>query len=367
MIKNNTRNWALVIGGVILLLLLYYFRTVVAYIIGAWILSLLGQPLMNVLVMKTPLGRFKGGRSIGALLVLLLFVVGIVLYAILFIPLVIHQVDILSNVDYNAFGKLLAEPLEQLKIWLESKGLLNVGDLKTQDNVQNFLLSWIDPSKITAVLGSFLFGLKDALVGLFSIFFIAFFFLREQGLFMSGLKMVVPQSYEAQVEQAVKEATRLLTRYFGGELLRMISMVSFIFLALSLAGIPNALFIAFFAGIMNIIPYVGSLLGALFGIFVTLTNSIDSASGLAILSRLGTVAIIFMLAQLLDNFVLQPVIFSSRIKAHPLEIFLVFLVGAQIGGLFGMLLAIPTYTVIRVVAKVFFSHFKLVRKLTQNM
>ncbi len=366
MIKNNTRNWAFGIGTVFVLFLLYYFRTVVSYIIIAWVLSLLGQPILNFMLEKTPLGRWKSGRSIGAFLVLVLFVFVIIVYALLFIPLIIHQVDILTNVDYNALGQTLAEPYSQFKEWMHQRGLLSGSDVDTQE-IQKYVLSLIDPSKLTAMLGAFLFGIKDILVGLVSVFFIAFFFLKEKRLFMGGVQSFVPQAYESQVEEAVKEATFLLTRYFGGELMRMFSMVSFIFLLLSFFGVKNALFIAFFAGIINIIPYVGSLLGAIFGLFVTLTNNLHDPFSAVLLPKLITVGGVFMAAQMLDNFVLQPVIFSSRVKAHPLEIFLVFLVGAQIAGLLGMLIAIPSYTVLRVIAKVFFSHFKVVRKLTEKM
>ena len=71
--------------------------------------------------------------------------------------------------------------------------------------------------------------------------------------------------------------------------------------------------------------------------------------------------------QLLDNFILQPQIFSASVKAHPLEIFICVLVGAKIGGILGMVLAIPVYTVLRVIAKVFLSEFKIVQKITGGM
>jgi predicted PurR-regulated permease PerM len=71
--------------------------------------------------------------------------------------------------------------------------------------------------------------------------------------------------------------------------------------------------------------------------------------------------------QLLDNLLLIPFIFSNSVLAHPLEIFLVILMGSQLYGIIGMVLAIPTYTVIRVIAKEFLNKFKLVQKLTGKM
>jgi len=74
-----------------------------------------------------------------------------------------------------------------------------------------------------------------------------------------------------------------------------------------------------------------------------------------------------MVMQLLDNFILQPNIFSKSVKAHPLEIFIVVLMGAKIGGIIGMVVAIPIYTVLRVLAKVFLSEFKVVQSITKGI
>jgi len=71
--------------------------------------------------------------------------------------------------------------------------------------------------------------------------------------------------------------------------------------------------------------------------------------------------------QLLDNFVLQPTIYGKSVKAHPLEIFIVVLIGAKLGGILGMVLAIPMYTILRVLGKVFFSEFKIVQRITSTI
>ena len=69
----------------------------------------------------------------------------------------------------------------------------------------------------------------------------------------------------------------------------------------------------------------------------------------------------------MDDFILQPTLYSERVKAHPLEIFVVILIAGSVAGIVGMLLAIPAYTVLRVFAKEFFSQVSLVRKLTKQM
>ena len=73
---------------------------------------------------------------------------------------------------------------------------------------------------------------------------------------------------------------------------------------------------------------------------------------------------IFAITQMVDNFLYQPIIYSKSIKSHPLEIFIVLIMAGHIGGIFGMLVAIPAYTVIRVIAIEFFSHVKSIKRLT---
>lgn len=83
-----------------------------------------------------------------------------------------------------------------------------------------------------------------------------------------------------------------------------------------------------------------------------------------------TVAIIIgslIFIKILDDFVLQPTLYSERVQAHPLEIFLVILIAGSMAGIWGMLLAIPSYTVLRVFAREFFSEYGLVKRLTGQM
>ncbi|MEZ5197758.1 MAG: AI-2E family transporter [Bacteroidales bacterium] len=75
----------------------------------------------------------------------------------------------------------------------------------------------------------------------------------------------------------------------------------------------------------------------------------------------------FLVANLIDNMILQPLIYSTSVKAHPIEIFLVILMAGSLAGIPGMILAIPGYTVLRIIAKQFFSQSKLVQKITANI
>jgi predicted PurR-regulated permease PerM len=85
------------------------------------------------------------------------------------------------------------------------------------------------------------------------------------------------------------------------------------------------------------------------------------------LPLLGLMLVVFISVQVIDNILFQPLIYASSVLAHPLEIFIVLLIAGSVAGILGMFLAIPAYTVIRVIAKEFFNNFKLVKRLTENI
>jgi predicted PurR-regulated permease PerM len=129
----------------------------------------------------------------------------------------------------------------------------------------------------------------------------------------------------------------------------MTSIFTIAFAGLSILNIKYAASIALFAAVSNLIPYLGPILGASFGIIVGLSTS---GSGIFIsneyLVLIFKIIAVFTTVQLTDNLILQPLIFSKSVKAHPLEIFIVIFAGATIAGIPGMIAAIPAYTVIRV-------------------
>ena len=120
-------------------------------------------------------------------------------------------------------------------------------------------------------------------------------------------------------------------------------------------------------GILNIIPYVGPLMGGAIGTILGLILKYSSAVpiGLDVNFWVFTVLLIaiFCFTQLIDNILYQPLIYSTSIKATPLEIFIVLLIVGHIGGPMAMIVAIPCYTVVRVIAFRFFRHIKAIRRL----
>ena len=364
--KINSRYLALLFGLLVLALILYYFSTIVAYVLVAWVLSMIGQPLMRFFQQHIKIGRFQAGSATSAMLTILCyFLVSFFLFW-LFVPLIVEQARNLAEVEYGAIGAALEDPLNQLSQWLHRLGLLPE-HVSAVDQFMEITAGWIQPASLGDFFSSLIGVAGNVLFAIFSVVFITFFFLKEQGLFERFIVTVTPPQYEDEISRAITSITHLLTRYFSGILLQITIITLLVSLALSLLGVKNALLIGFFAAVINVVPYLGPIIGAVLGIFITISSNLDLEFYTQMLPLLIKVAAVFGVLQLIDNFILQPYIFSTSVMAHPLEIFIVVLIGAQLNGILGMILAIPSYTVLRVVARGVLSEFKVVQKLTGSI
>lgn len=235
------------------------------------------------------------------------------------------------------------------------------------DNLKHQLFSFFSPSRIMGLFGNLVGVVGNFSVGLASVTFMLFFFLRDEDLFVRATLAFVPAKMDEEVRTVISRIRRLLTRYFVGMVLEIAGITLYVWAFLSLLGVPNALLLAFMAALLNTIPYLGPLIGAVFGAVLTVTANLDADFMSVTLPLLIKVILVFWTMQMLDNYFLQPWIFSQSVMAHPMEIFLVIVIGAKFSGVIGMVLAVPVYTVLRVIAAEFLSKFRVVRELTGQM
>jgi predicted PurR-regulated permease PerM len=359
---NLNRNLLLALGGLLLAAILFYFRGIVLYILLAWVLSLLGAPLMRIFKRYINVGKINIGNDGAAILTLATFYAILVLFFLLFVPPVVKQATALTNIDYQQLEQRLQKPFMDIDLKMHEFGFLGPSEslgTKLKDAFQN----WFDPVKLGGYASGAISTAGNVLVLISVVSFILFFFLRDHDLFDEMVHAITPPKYDGKVIHALRESSQMLTRYFVGLLVQAVSFALLVGTILFAFGVPNAFLIGFFGGIMNLVPYVGPLVGGAFGVFITLSGQVHLPFE-QIYPDLVKVVGAFAVTQMIDNFLLQPYISSKSVKAHPLEIFLVTLAGAQVGGLLGMVIAIPTYTVLRVIAKTFFSEFRLVQRLT---
>ena len=360
----------IIIAAVIVLVawLCRTFSNVLIYIIAAFVVSLIGQPLMRLLRKI----RIKGKSAPDWLLSILVIVIilgGLLLVVTQVIPVVTR---IVRDASVLKSSSLDGNPLDRINDWIvglfpglganfDLIGLL-VNKLKEVTNLTN----------VTAVISSVTSIVSGIAVGLFSIVFISFFFIRDEKLFRKIVLSLVPDRLEEKVGKAIADIERLLSRYFVGLLIEMFGVALIDFLGLWLIarlGVNNAAGIAFIAGVLNVIPYVGPLIGEVVGVVLAVILKYGTGVGLDVNIWVFALIVlaIMLAAQLVDNFVYQPVIYSTSIKASPLEIFIVILLVGHVGGVLGMLVAIPGYTVVRVIASRFFYHLKPVKRLIPDL
>jgi predicted PurR-regulated permease PerM len=442
--------WALGLGAIGAIV--YYFSDILIWILLAWVVSLLGSPVMNVLA-RIKIGKKKLSAPIRASFTLLFFMLLFALFISLFVPVIIQQGNNLAKVNYAQVIAGLEEPINHLYKRLDEAGLvehiptaadsaqtkkdslsnsidsneikLNIplnetnilvktiqidslikksGDTSTRTNIQltisvenpekenpqalpiadssaivmpfdspmeriqKQIFSYFNPSTfLRSTFSTFISIVGNLFVLITSVLFIAFFFLQEEGMFAKVVKAPFPEKQGDKIDRALYMIKKMLVRYFEGILAQISILTLFLWLLLTVVGVPNALLIAFFGAVVNVIPYIGPFIGMAFGLIVTICSSLDFDFYVQTVPLLVKVIVIFFSMQALDNLLLQPFIFSKSVKAHPVEIFVVIVVGSKMAGMVGMVVAIPFYTALRVIASIFLSEFKIVQQLTAQL
>jgi len=328
----------------------WYFWHIVIYIIIAGILALIGQPIDRFYTKYLKFGKFRLSATLSAGFAFLTLFLGFFLLAIFFVPLVLEEATLLSSLDRNTIIASFQKPMENIDGILHRMNI-DYESANLQSYFQEKLISFFTVTNITLLINQFISTLGDFFIAFFAISFLTFFFLRDENAIIGAVFSLVPKDYSEKVKSVWAESERLLKRYFIGVLLEVLLVITFLFIGLWICGIKHALLIALFAGLMNVIPYVGPLIGCAFALFIGLTTNTD----MSMLSVIIKILVVFPIVNLSDAFLLQPLIYSSSVKAHPVEIFLVILCGAAVGGIGGMILAVPSYTILRVFVKEFFS------------
>lgn len=359
------RNLLLLLGALVLAAVLYYFSDIISYLLIAGVLSMLATPLMAFFQERVRFRSRHLGPSGAALMTIACFYLIIVGLLLIFVPTIVSQAKHLAAVDYKLLGERLKGPFLNLDAQLHNIGFLEPSE-SLGTRMQESLSQWFKPTMLGDFLSASLATVGNVAVTFASVTFILFFFLQDKRVVTNVLHAVLPREMEEKVLHALTETSRLLSRYFTGLALQTASFMALASLALWIMGVPNALLIGVMGGLFNIVPYVGPIMGIIVGCFFTLSAYIEAEFSLLGVQMLK-VAAAFMGVQVIDNNLVGPYITSNSVKAHPLEIFIVTLVAAKIGGVIGMVIGVPVYTVLRVVARVFFSEFKLVQRWTEQL
>jgi len=357
-----------ILGGIIIafvLFLMWYFSTLVIYTLIAGVISIVGRPIVRFFD-KIRYRSFKLPHFLSALLTLIVLVGSIFLLASIFVPLIINQAKMIADIDVNAISADMRLRLKGVQDVLHQYGIL-----RYYENLDTVLISKakeiVSLSTFSDILGSIVNIASNLFIGMFSVIFISFFFLKEEHLFSNIILIMTPEKSQDKISVILRDTRLLLSRYFSGVCFQLFVMMTLEVAGLSIFNVPNALLIGTFGGMMNIIPYLGPLIGATAGILLGVSSVVSMGNYNDIIPIALIIIGVFAFSNMIDNFVIQPFVFSNRVKAHPLEIFFVVLMAGSMAGVPGMILAIPSYTVLRVIAREFFDKFSVIHSLTKNL
>ena len=349
------RAIGILIGIFLLGYFLYTIQSVLVYLTIAAILSLIARPI--ILFLRR---RLKFPNTIAVVFTMFLMLGLLTGLIVMFIPLIVKQSKSLSLLDVDELQANVQQIFNQITSYFSSKGIDVLGELKNIDVANQF-------KEIPNLLNSVLGTVGSLSIGLFSVLFISFFFMKDSKLLKNGVMTLIPTNSEERFSKSLETINNLLSRYFIGLILQ-ISILFFLYtIVLLIFNIQNALVIAFLCALLNLVPYVGPMIGAVIMFVLSMTSNIGQDFQNDILPTSIYVMIGYFIAQLIDNFASQPIIFSKTTKSHPLEIFLIIIIGGLLFGVIGMITAVPLYTALKVVLKEFLSNNKIVQSITKDI
>ena len=356
--KELTRAIVQAFLVIILLIGLYQvivsIKSVLLYLLIAAVVSLIVRPIAQLLK------RIKFGNTISSVTAIVILMTTFFGIVSLLLPVIFEQAKNLSLLNVNAFEDTATKLINELSIYLSDYGI----DLQSWVDIS---LAEVDYSFLPDAINSVLNGLSGFTIGIFSVTFISFFFLKDSGLLERIVMVFVADKNVKRVEKSILSIKNLLSRYFIGLLVQITVLFVIYTLVLTIFGIPNAVTIALVCALLNIIPFLGPIIGTVLIVFLTMTSNIDASFASVTLPKTIYVLIGFTIGQLIDNFITQPYVFSTSVKSHPLEIFIIILMGGLLFGPIGMIIAVPSYTALKVIFKEFYAHNKIVKALTKNI
>ncbi len=351
------RAVTIITGVLILLGFLYKIKSILLYIAFASVISLMGRPL--VLFLKK---RLKFKNSLAVIFTLLITIGLVISIFMLFVPIITEQGQLLSKINISEITTNLDKLNQDVSDYFNVEKLNLVELIKKSD-----LMQYFDFTSISNLINSFLSGFGAILMGLFSVLFISFFLLKDSLLLENSLLVFVKKGKENKIQETFTKIKDLLSRYFVGLLLQVTILFILYAIILLIFKVHNPITVALIAAILNLIPYVGPLFGGVIVLMLTITSNLGLDFSTIILPKVTYVLSGYLIVQLIDNFLNQPLIFGNSVKSHPLEIFLAILVFGSLFGIGGLIVAVPFYTAIKVIAKEFLSEYKIVKSLTKDL
>jgi predicted PurR-regulated permease PerM len=366
--NTTLRNILILIGLALMVYLFWYFRNIIAYVLAAGVISLIGRPVVDLLN-GIRIWKFRFPKALSSLLTLLMLYGLLALFFVIFIPLVSSQIDALSGFDAGSIIQGIRDQLDKIDLAIRKVYKAMPADKTLYDIAVTTITNILNPASITDFAGNIVTILRKLIVAFVAITFLAFFFLKDEGLFKETIMVTVPDQYEKRIRNVLHSIKKLLIRYFIGIILQSTVVLINITIGMTIVGFPfhQALVMGLLVGIFNVIPYVGPWLGGSVAVLMGVATAVTTTGYPVIWLLVIYMLIVIACTQIIDNNLIQPMIYSRSVNAHPIEIFLVIFAVGSFAGIGGMIVAVPAYTALRVFAREFFYNFGPVRKITSGL
>lgn len=325
-------RWGLALAVLIVLYLLASnFAMLIGYAIVAVILSYILDPIVNRMQAAGMNRTLAISATLSALILILIWI------STNIIPKVANQMVQLA-------GQLNIENLQNIAQQVEDRlteqfTFLPNGFL--QENLTQAFEELIDFGQLPTALSNIIGVFTNIFSAFLVIPFATFFFLKDGSRIRRNMLQLVPNKYFETTLSLLDKIETRLGIYFRSVLLQSVLVAFFSWLFLTFIGLNNALAVGIAIGIANTIPYFGPVIGYILSIIVSIVEVGD-------FSLVFPCIIAIFLVQLLDNLIFQPFIFSRSADIHPVAILFIILIGAELAGILGMLVAIPIATVIKI-------------------
>lgn len=286
----------------------------------------------------------KLSRNLSVLAAMLSATLGVILLVVVLAPSIwkqlqasIHQVP----QALQAGSDLARQGLGYLETHVDSALLDRVKE--AVDGVRN------DPSAITSTVGEWLMGgifgivnLGSTALGLLIVPFFVYYLLVDLHDIRRGFDRRIPDRFRVRWARLVDDLGLVMRGYVRGKFLVAIGMSLTYAIGLWIVGVPLWAGIGLIAGFLGIIPYLGVMSG------IVLALAFAALSG-ASLAKLGGVIVVFVIAQIVEDYVLTPRLIGDRLELHPMLVFIALIIGGEMFGLLGLVLAIPVLAALKVI------------------
>jgi len=323
-IEISTSTIIKVILAILLIAFLFFIRQIIAILFFAFILFLIMKPAVDFLKSK------KLPSTLAVLIIYVVFLAVFLTVLILIIPPIFSETKHLAQ-NFPAYWDGFTNKYSEIK------GLLDryaIGE-ETKEFINNFATSDISFGGVFTKVGNFF----ESFISFMVVLVITFYLLVDQDALKRVNRSMVPAKYQPYLNQLFTKVQTKLGWWVRGQLILSASIFLCVYIALLILGVKYALILAIIAGLLEFIPYIGPILSGIFGVMLSLFQS-----PLLALMVLG----VYIVIQWLENHILVPKVMQKTIGLNPVISIVALLIGAKIGGVVGVILAIPVAAAISV-------------------